>query len=354
MSRAAAATWSGSGSAAEGTAAGGIVASPSANTTSIGRSTNTGPRCGVSAVAAASWTTAGMSSTAVTVRASLVTGASRGTWSSSCSEPEPQRACGARPPSTTTAEPLKCACVMAEMPLVTPGPAVSTASPGRRVSRAWPSAAKAAVCSCRTSTMRVGGSRLTAASYSGKTCPPDSVNSVSTPKGGGRPAPARRRGRGPSFRNRVPCDTGVCPHRVAHRYRSLRGGVMATARPMSNSSTVVTTRPAPSGGAGGAGESDLHAADHPVGVDPHIDLGRASAGIGARRHVGDRAGPYHVVADHVCVAGRVGEHPEGTERVEEQGGGVATRPAVLEGLSLDADPVAGARPTAAAIGPPWA
>ena len=111
------------GSAAEGTAAGGIAASPSANTTSIGRSTNTGPRCGVSAVAVASWTTAGMSSTAATVRASLVTGASRGTWSSSCSEPEPQRACGARPPRTTTAEPLKCACVMADIPLVTPGPA---------------------------------------------------------------------------------------------------------------------------------------------------------------------------------------------------------------------------------------
>ena len=68
--------------------------------------------------------------------------------------------------------------------LVTPGPAVTTASPGVRVSRAVASAANTAVCSCRTSTSRTGSdpkSPLTTASYSGNTCPPDSVNSAETP-----------------------------------------------------------------------------------------------------------------------------------------------------------------------------
>ncbi len=49
---------------------------------------------------------------------------------------------------------MKYAEVTAETELVTPGPAVTTASPGRRVSLAVPSAANVAVCSCRTSTIR--------------------------------------------------------------------------------------------------------------------------------------------------------------------------------------------------------
>ena len=65
--------------------------------------------------------------------------------------------------------------------LVTPGPAVTTASPGVLVSRAVASAAKTAVCSCLTSTSRIGCPPLTAASYSGNTCPPDNVNMVGTP-----------------------------------------------------------------------------------------------------------------------------------------------------------------------------
>ena len=52
------------------------------------------------------------------------------------SDPEPQRSSGARPPSTTTGAPLKNAEVIAETPFVTPGPAVSAARPGRRVSLA--------------------------------------------------------------------------------------------------------------------------------------------------------------------------------------------------------------------------
>ena len=41
-----------------------------------------------------------------TVTADLVIDATTGTWSSSCSEPAPQRSSGARPPSTTSGEPL--------------------------------------------------------------------------------------------------------------------------------------------------------------------------------------------------------------------------------------------------------
>ncbi len=93
----------------------------------------------------------------------------------------PQRLAGARPPTTTRGEPLNCAWVTALTPLVTPGPAVSTASPGTRVSLPTASAANTAVCSCRTSRIRIGGSALTAPSYIGKTWAPDSVNIVRTP-----------------------------------------------------------------------------------------------------------------------------------------------------------------------------
>ncbi len=65
--------------------------------------------------------------------------------------------------------------------LVTPGPAVTTARPGTRVSLAVASAANTAVCSWRTSISGSGGSALTAPSYSGKTWPPDRVNIALTP-----------------------------------------------------------------------------------------------------------------------------------------------------------------------------
>src|SRR5688572_23957407 len=78
-------------------------------------------------------------------------------------------------------DPANWACAIALIPLVTPGPAVSTANPGVLVSLPVASAANAAVCSCRTSSSRIGGSALTAPSYIGKTCAPESVNIVSTP-----------------------------------------------------------------------------------------------------------------------------------------------------------------------------
>ena len=56
------------------------------------------------------------------MRASLVSGATNGTWSISWSEPIPQRAAGARPPSASIGEPFICAEASALIPFVTPGP----------------------------------------------------------------------------------------------------------------------------------------------------------------------------------------------------------------------------------------
>ena len=101
-------------------------------------STNVGPRCGVRAARHAASTSATIDAADVAVAAVFVTGATIGTWSSSCSEPAPQRACGARPASTTIGEPFMRAAVSALTPLVTPGPAVSAAQPKRRVTFAQP------------------------------------------------------------------------------------------------------------------------------------------------------------------------------------------------------------------------
>ena len=81
-----------------------------------------------------------------------MSGATNGTWSISWSDPWPHRNWGARPPSTIIGELFLCADAIALMPLVTPGPAVSAATPGWRVTFAQPSAANAAADSWRTST----------------------------------------------------------------------------------------------------------------------------------------------------------------------------------------------------------
>ena len=148
---------------------------------SIGTSTNTGPRWDEPAALKASCMPSATSPAVGIVRASFDTGARIGGWSSSWRLPIPHRLSGARPPTTTIGEPANRACATALTPLVTPGPAVSTASPGVRVSFPVASAANAAVCSWRTSTSRIGGSALTAPSYIGNTWAPDSVNIASTP-----------------------------------------------------------------------------------------------------------------------------------------------------------------------------
>ncbi len=118
-----------------------------------------GPLWGVIAVRIAWSTRAGISAVSWAVAASLTSGRTNGTWSISCSEPWPQRNCGARPARTSIGEWFCRAEAIALIPLVTPGPAVRAHTPGVRVTFAQPSAANAADCSWRTSTMSIPSAR---------------------------------------------------------------------------------------------------------------------------------------------------------------------------------------------------
>ena len=111
------------------------------------------------AVRIASSTSAGISAVSCAVAASFTSGRTNGTWSISWSDPCPQRNCGARPPSTSIGDRLWLAEAIALMPLVTPGPAVSAHAPTVRVTLAQPSAANAAACSWRTSTISIPSAR---------------------------------------------------------------------------------------------------------------------------------------------------------------------------------------------------
>ncbi len=159
-------------------------------------SQNTGPLCTSAASANARSPSARISFTSCVVQAPFVMGARIGGWSSSCRAPSPHRESGERPPSTTIGVPLKWAVAMPLTAFVTPGPAVTAAKPGVRVSRPVASAAKTAVCSCRVSTSRIGPPRSaamrsgaastrslppTAASYTGKMCAPEREKTVETP-----------------------------------------------------------------------------------------------------------------------------------------------------------------------------
>ena len=120
---------------------------------------NDGPECGVTAAVSAWSISPGIWAVVSAVAANFVSGATNGTWSISCSDPWPQRNAGARPPSTSIGELFWAAEAIALMPLVTPGPAVSAHTPGVRVTLAHPSAANAAACSWRTSTISMPSSR---------------------------------------------------------------------------------------------------------------------------------------------------------------------------------------------------
>src|SRR6478752_9702758 len=99
---------------------------------------NVGPQGAANAASSAAAVTAAICAGSFTVSADLTSGETKGRWSISCSEPDPQRSSGARPPSTQIGELLACAPAIALIPLVTPGPAVSAATPTRRVAFAQP------------------------------------------------------------------------------------------------------------------------------------------------------------------------------------------------------------------------
>ena len=133
--------------------------SASENTWSSGKSTNAGPVCGRRAASHASSSRPGISAVEPAVAAILTTGRTNGRWSISCSDPWPQRHAGARPPSTSIGERFCVAEAIALIPFVIPGPAVSAATPGSRVTFAQPSAANAAEDSWRTSTRSIPSAR---------------------------------------------------------------------------------------------------------------------------------------------------------------------------------------------------
>jgi hypothetical protein len=94
----------------------------------------------------------------LTVSADLTSGETKGRWSTSWSDPMPQRISGARPPRVTSGTPSAWAEAIALIPFVTPQPAVSAQIPGSRVAFAQPIAAKAADCSWRVSTTSIPAS----------------------------------------------------------------------------------------------------------------------------------------------------------------------------------------------------
>jgi len=97
----------------------------------------------------------------------------------SCNAPRPCSTVGAAPPMSTTGDCASCAFLTAVMVFVSPGPAVTAATPGRPVSRATASAANTAVASCLVSTTLIP--RALAPMSTGEMWPPHSVNRNSTP-----------------------------------------------------------------------------------------------------------------------------------------------------------------------------
>jgi hypothetical protein len=91
-----------------------------------------------------------------------------GFWAMSCSAPRPCKAVGAAPPSSSTGDCASCAFFSAVIVLVSPGPAVTAATPVVPVSRATASAAKTALASSRVSMIRMP--RALAATRIGEMC----------------------------------------------------------------------------------------------------------------------------------------------------------------------------------------
>ena len=97
----------------------------------------------------------------------------------SCSAPRPLSRVAVAPPNSTTGDCAICAFLTAVTVLVTPGPAVTAATPIVPVIRATASAANTAFASSRTSTTRIP--RACAPVRIGEMWPPHSVNRCVTP-----------------------------------------------------------------------------------------------------------------------------------------------------------------------------
>jgi hypothetical protein len=94
-------------------------------------------------------------------------------WSMSCSAPRPLRTVAVAPPKSTMGDCAIFAFLSAVIEFVTPGPAVTAATPGNPVMRATASAANTAFFSSRQSMIRRPAS--CAPTRIGEMCPPQSV-----------------------------------------------------------------------------------------------------------------------------------------------------------------------------------
>ena len=101
-------------------------------------------------------------------------------WSMSWSAPRPLSKVAAAPPKMRSGDCASWAFFTAVMVFVTPGPAVTAATPGTPVKRATASAAKTALTSSRTSTTWIPWA--SAPTRMGDMCPPHRVNSCFTPR----------------------------------------------------------------------------------------------------------------------------------------------------------------------------
>ncbi len=115
---------------------GAILSSTMVMRRSTGISTKTGPGRPVSAVRIAVVSTSGIWRVSDTVHEPLVMGLRRSTCSTSWSEPRPRRPRGAAPPISSSGLLAEYALATPVTASVTPGPAVTAATPILRVSRA--------------------------------------------------------------------------------------------------------------------------------------------------------------------------------------------------------------------------
>src|SRR6056297_656719 len=202
---------------------------------STGHSTKTGPGTPESDASSASTTAGARSRSRFTARAYFTCGVISGIWSMSCSAPRFFKAVAVAPPSTSTGDCASWAFFSGVMVLVSPGPAVTAATPGTPVSRAWASAANTAVASSRTSVMRMP--MRFASTRMGEIWPPHRVKISRTPR---------------SYRTRailappfIDASSALCPSApgqcVVYPAEDRGGGLFRTARRQSEAQSAVRT-----------------------------------------------------------------------------------------------------------------
>ena len=146
---------------------------------SIGSSIKIGPGTPDFASLSAFWTTGTISRTFLTETAFLTYFLNNESWSISCREPFPFNKVAAAPPKRTSGDCAICAFLTAVTVFVTPGPAVTTATPTESVILETASAANTVVASSLTWIISI--SSFSQPTKIGDMCPPQRVKILFTP-----------------------------------------------------------------------------------------------------------------------------------------------------------------------------